>query len=87
MYTLAPDADPAALHAREGEEGEVLRLFDTAGQTLSLVEVRERLGKGAGRTLDALAGEGTSSITATPCRRPATRPKKCSALDIESMKR
>lgn len=58
MYTLAPDADPEALHAREGEEGEVLRLFDTAGQTLSLAEIRERLGKGAGRTLDALAGEG-----------------------------
>ena len=34
MYTLAPEA----LHAREGEEGEVLRLFDTAGQTLSLAD-------------------------------------------------
>lgn len=84
MYTLAPDADPAALHAREGEEGEVLRLFDTAGQTLSLVEIRERLGKGAGRTLDALAGEGILVYHSNTVQKTGDKTEKMLALDIES---
>ena len=84
MYTLAPDADPAALHAREGEEGEVLRLFDTAGQTLSLVEIRERLGKGAGRTLDALAGEGILVYHSNTVQKTGDKTEKMLALDMES---
>ena len=84
MYTLAPDADPAALHAREGEEGEVLRLFDTAGQTLSLAEIRERLGKGAGRTLDALAGEGILVYHSNTVQKTGDKTEKMLALDMES---
>ena len=84
MYTLAPDADPAALHAREGEEGEVLRLFDTAGQTLSLTEIRERLGKGAGRTLDALAGEGILVYHSNTVQKTGDKTEKMLALDMES---
>ena len=80
MYTLAPDADPAALHAREGEEGEVLRLFDTAGYA----NASERA-QGA-RSMRSRA-RGSSSITATPCRRPAIRPKKCSRSTWSPMKR
>ena len=84
MYTLAPDADPEALHAREGEEGEVLRLFDTAGQTLSLAEIRERLGKGAGRTLDALAGEGILVYHSNTVQKTGDKTEKMLALDMES---
>ena len=61
-YTLAPDADLAALRERDGEDGQVLALFEQPGQTLSVSEIRDRLGKGAGQTLDALAGEGKSLI-------------------------
>ena len=77
-YTLAPDADLAALRERDGEAGQVLALFEQPGQTLSVSEIRDRLGKGAGQTLDALAGEGYSFITAIRRRKPAIRPKKCS---------
>ena len=36
---------------QDGEAGQVLALFEQAGQTLSAAEIRERLGKGAGQTL------------------------------------
>ena len=58
-YTLAPDADLAALRQREGEAGAVLALFDRSGQTLAVSDIRQRLGgKSVTRVLDALAGEG-----------------------------
>ena len=47
-YTLAPDADLAALRERDGEDGQVLALFEQPGQTLSVSEIRDRLGKGRG---------------------------------------
>ncbi|MFR5361605.1 MAG: hypothetical protein ACLTGV_07770 [Butyricicoccus sp.] len=78
-YTLAPDADLAALRERDGEDGQVLALFEQPGQTLSVSEIRDRLGKGAGQTLDALAGEGILVYhTAIRRRKPVIRPKKCS---------
>ena len=42
-YTLAPDADLAALRERDGEDGQVLALFEQPGQTLSVSEIRDRL--------------------------------------------
>ena len=83
-YTLVSDADLDALHGREGEEGEVLRLFDTAGQTLSLTEIRERLGKGAGRTLDALAGEGILTYHSNTIQKTGDKTEKMLALDMAS---
>lgn len=78
-YTLAPDADLAALRERDGETGQVLALFEQPGQTLSVSEIRERLGKGAGQTLDALAGEGILIYHSnTAAENPAIRPRKCS---------
>ena len=83
-YTLVSDADLDALHGREGDEGEVLRLFDTAGQTLSLTEIRERLGKGAGRTLDALAGEGILTYHSNTIQKTGDKTEKMLALDMAS---
>ena len=58
-YTLASDADLAALRQRDGDAGRVLSLFDQPGQTLAVSDIRQRLGgKSVTRVLDTLTGEG-----------------------------
>ena len=77
-YTLAPDADLAALRERDGEDGQVLALFEQPGQTLSVSEIRDRLGKGAGQTLDALAGEGILVYHSNTAQKTGDKTEKCS---------
>ena len=63
-YTLAPDADLAALRQREDEAGAVLALFDRPGQTLAVSDIRQRLGgKSVTRVLDALAGRRCADLS------------------------
>ena len=54
------------------------------GTTLSLAEIRERLGKGAGRTLDALAGEGILVYHSNTVQKTGDKTEKMLALDMES---
>ena len=83
-YTLAPDADLAALRERDGEAGQVLALFEQPGQTLSVSEIRERLGKGAGQTLDALAGEGILIYHSNTAQKTGDKTEKMLRLDMEA---
>ena len=83
-YTLAPDADLAALRERDGEAGQVLALFEQPGQTLSVSEIRERLGKGAGQTLDALAGEGILVYHSNTAQKTGDKTEKMLRLDMEA---
>lgn len=84
-YTLAPQADPAALHTREGEAGAVLALFDQPGQTLTAAEIRQRLGgKSVTRMLDALAGEGILLYHSNTVQKTGDKTEKMLALDMEA---
>ena len=83
-YTLAPDADLAALRERDGEAGQVLALFEQPGQTLSVSEIRDRLGKGAGQTLDALAGEGILIYHSNTAQKTGDKTEKMLRLDMEA---
>ena len=83
-YTLAPDADLAALRERDGEVGQVLVLFEQPGQTLSVSEIRDRLGKGAGQTLDALAGEGILIYHSNTAQKTGDKTEKMLRLDMEA---
>ena len=83
-YTLAPDADLAALRERGGEDGQVLALFEQPGQTLSVSEIRDRLGKGAGQTLDALAGEGILVYHSNTVQKTGDKTEKMLRLDMEA---
>ena len=83
-YTLAPDADLAALRERDGEAGQVLALFEQPGQTLSVSEIRDRLGKGAGQTLDALAGEGILVYHSNTAQKTGDKTEKMLRLDMEA---
>ena len=83
-YTLAPDADLTALRERDGEDGQVLALFEQPGQTLSVSEIRDRLGKGAGQTLDALAGEGILIYHSNTAQKTGDKTEKMLRLDMEA---
>ena len=84
-YTLAPQADPAALHTREGEAGAVLALFDQPGQTLAAAEIRQRLGgKSVTRVLDALTGEGILLYRSNTVQKTGDKTEKMLALDMEA---
>ena len=83
-YTLAPDADLAALRERDGEDGAVLALFEQPGQTLSVSEIRDRLGKGAGQTLDALAGEGILIYHSNTAQKTGDKTEKMLRLAMEA---
>lgn len=83
-YTLAPDADLAALRERDGEDGQVLALFEQPGQTLSVSEIRDRLGKGAGQTLDALAGEGILVYHSNTVQKTGDKTEKMLRLAMEA---
>ena len=83
-YTLAPGADLAALRERDGEAGQVLALFEQPGQTLSVSEIRDRLGKGAGQTLDALAGEGILIYHSNTAQKTGDKTEKMLRLDMEA---
>ena len=83
-YTLASDADWAALRERDGEAGQVLALFEQPGQTLSVSEIRDRLGKGAGQTLDALAGEGILVYHSNTAQKTGDKTEKMLRLDMEA---
>ena len=84
-YTLAPDADLAALQAREGEAGAVLTLFDRPGQTIALSDIRQRLGgKSVTRVLDALAGEGVLVYHSNTTQKSNDKTEKMLSLDMEA---
>ena len=84
-YTLAPDADLAALQAREGEAGAVLALFDRPGQTIALYDIRQRLGgKSVTRVLDALAGEGVLTYHSNTSQKSNDKTEKMLSLDMEA---
>ena len=83
-YTLAPDADLTALRERDGEDGQVLALFEQPGQTLSVSEIRDRLGKGAGQTLDALAGEGILVYHSNTVQKTGDKTEKMLRLAMEA---
>ncbi|MFQ6841307.1 MAG: primosomal protein N', partial [Agathobaculum sp.] len=84
-YTLAPDADLAALQAREGEAGAVLALFDRPGQTIALSDIRQRLGgKSVTRVLDALAGEGVLTYHSNTSQKSNDKTEKMLSLDMEA---
>ena len=84
-YTLAPDADLAALQAREGEAGTVLALFDQPGQTIALSDIRQRLGgKSVTRVLDALAGEGVLTYHSNTAQKSNDKTEKMLSLDMEA---
>ena len=84
-YTLAPDADLAALRARGGEAGAVMAAFDQAGQTLSLDTIRGRMGgRSVTRVLDALAGEGVLTYHSNAAQKTADKTEKMLALDLEA---
>ena len=74
----------AALRERDGEDGQVLALFEQPGQTLSVSEIRERLGKGAGQTLDALAGEGILVYHSNTAQKTGDKTEKMLRLDMEA---
>lgn len=84
-YTLAPDADLAALRQREGEAGAVLALFDRPGQTLAVSDIRQRLGgKSVTRVLDALAGEGVLVYHSNTTQKSNDKTEKMLSLDMEA---
>lgn len=84
-YTLAPDADLAALRQREGEAGAVLALFDCPGQTLAVSDIRQRLGgKSVTRVLDALAGEGVLVYHSNTTQKSNDKTEKMLSLDMEA---
>ena len=84
-YALAPDADLAALQAREGEAGAVLALFDRPGQTIALSDIRQRLGgKSVTRVLDALAGEGVLTYHSNTSQKSNDKTEKMLSLDMEA---
>ncbi len=83
-YTLSPDADLAALQAREGREGEVLRLYGHPGETLEASRIKGLLGGiSAARTLDRLAGEGILVYHSNTVRKTNDRTEKMVALAME----
>ena len=84
-YTLAPDADLAALRQREDEAGAVLALFDRPGQTLAVSDIRQRLGgKSVTRVLDALAGEGVLTYHSNTTQKSNDKTEKMLSLDMEA---
>ena len=84
-YTLAPDADLAALRQREDEAGAVLALFDRLGQTLAVSDIRQRLGgKSVTRVLDALAGEGVLVYHSNTTQKSNDKTEKMLSLDMEA---
>ena len=84
-YTLAPDADLAALRQREDEAGAVLALFDRPGQTLAVSDIRQRLGgKSVTRVLDALAGEGVLVYHSNTTQKSNDKTEKMLSLDMEA---
>ena len=84
-YTLAPDADLAALRRREGDAGRVMKLFDQPGQTLALSDIRQRLGgRSVTGVLDALAGEGVLTYHSNTVQKSSDKTEKMLALDMEA---
>ena len=84
-YTLAPDADLAALRQREGDAGRVMKLFDQPGQTLALSDIRQRLGgRSVTGVLDALAGEGVLTYHSNTVQKSSDKTEKMLALDMEA---
>ena len=84
-YTLAPDADLAALRQREDEAGAVLALFDRPGQTLAVSDIRQRLGgKSVTRVLDALAGDGVLTYHSNTTQKSNDKTEKMLSLDMEA---
>ena len=59
-------------------------LFEQPGQTLSVSEIRDRLGKGAGQTLDALAGEGILVYHSNTAQKTGDKTEKMLRLDMEA---
>ena len=84
-YTLAPDADLAALRQREDEAGAVLALLDRPGQRLAVSDIRQRLGgKSVTRVLDALAGEGVLTYHSNTTQKSNDKTEKMLSLDMEA---
>ena len=84
-YTLATDADLAALRQREGDAGRVTQLFDQPGQTLALSDIRQRLGgRSVTGVLDALAGEGVLTYHSNTVQKSSDKTEKMLALDMEA---
>ncbi|HIX90260.1 MAG TPA: primosomal protein N' [Candidatus Agathobaculum pullicola] len=84
-YTLAPDADLAALRQWDGDVGRVLSLFDQPGQTLAVSDIRQRLGgKSVTRVLDALTGEGVLTYHSNTVQKSGDKTEKMLALDMEA---
>lgn len=84
-YTLASDADLAALRQRDGDAGRVLSLFDQPGQTLAVSDIRQRLGgKSVTRVLDALTGEGVLIYHSNTVQKSGDKTEKMLALDMEA---
>ena len=84
-YTLASDADLAALRQRDGDAGRVLQLFDQPGQTLAVSDIRQRLGgKSVTRVLDALTGEGVLIYHSNTVQKSGDKTEKMLALDMEA---
>ncbi len=80
-YTLSPDADLDTLREREGQEGEILRLYERPGQTLELTRVRALLnGKSAAGALDRLACEGVLSYRSNTEQRANDKTEKMLSL-------
>ena len=81
-YTLAPDADLAALRQREGDAGRVMQLFDQPGQTLALSDIRQRLGgRSVTGVLDAL---GVLTYHSNTTQKSNDKTEKMLALDMEA---
>ena len=84
-YTLASDADLAALRQRDGDAGRILSLFDQPGQTLAVSDIRQRLGgKSVTRVLDALTGEGVLIYHSNTVQKSGDKTEKMLALDMEA---
>lgn len=83
-FTLDAAADLALLQARPGTEGEILRLFDRPGQTLSIAGIRARTdAKNVMRTLDTLAGEGILQYHSNTAQQSMDKTEKMIALAVE----
>ncbi len=84
-YTLASDADLAALRQRDGDTGRVMQLFDQPGQTLAVSDIRQRLGgKSVTRVLDMLTGEGVLLYHSNTVQKSGDKTEKMLALDMEA---
>lgn len=84
-YSLGEQYDLAALYARQGDEGAVLRLYEKAGQTLALSDIRARLGgKSVQRVLDKLTGEGILRYQSNAARKGADKTEKMLSLALDS---